>query len=155
MKVLVAGSYDPITFGHLDIIERCCRLFDEVLVLVQENLNKKTLFSSEERYELVKHEVAHLSNCEVKVGHGLTVDVAKKEKVDALIRGVRSVQDYEYEMNLALVNQKISHIETILLFTQPEYAIVSSSTVKEIARYQGKLDGFVSSYIEEKLKEKL
>ena len=154
-KAVYPGSFDPITNGHVDIIERASYLFDEVVVVIMENAAKKSLFTKEERVQMIQDEVAHLSNVSVLVGSGLTVKMAKQLGVNAMVRGIRATSDYEYEVSIATANMMLEKdIETMFLLSKPEYSFVSSSTVKEIAYYHGQLDKFVSKNIEDKLREK-
>ena len=154
-KAMIPGSFDPITKGHVDIIERSSHLFDEVVVVIMENSSKKALFTKEERVEMIKNEVAHLKNVSVYVGSGLTINTAKSLGVSAMVRGIRATSDYEYEVSIATANMMLDkNIETMFLLSKPEYSFVSSSIVKEIAYYHGELNSFVSERVEAKLKEK-
>ncbi|MGN1344278.1 MAG: pantetheine-phosphate adenylyltransferase [Traorella sp.] len=156
MKIaMIPGSFDPITRGHLDVIERSSRLFDEVFVVIMENSSKKALFSNEEKLDMIQEEIMHLDNVKVLVGSGLTVDMAKKLGASVMIRGIRATSDYEYEVSIASVNMMLNgDIETMFLLSQPQYSFVSSSMVKEVASYHGNLKPFVSEKIEKRLKEK-
>ena len=154
-KAMIPGSFDPITKGHVDIIERTSHLFDEVVVVIMENAVKKSLFTKEERVQMIQDEVSHLENVSVLVGSGLTVKMAKQLGANAMVRGIRATSDYEYEVSIATANMMLEKdVETMFLLSKPEYSFVSSSTVKEIAYYHGDLDKFVSKNIEEKLREK-
>lgn len=154
-KAMIPGTFDPITKGHLDVIERSSRLFDEVVVVIMENSSKKSLFSKEERIDMILKEVAHLDNVQAFVGSGLTIETAKKLNANVMIRGIRATSDYEYEVSIATANMMLNHeIETMFLLSKPEYSFVSSSTVKEIALHHGDLSHFVSESVEKKLREK-
>lgn len=154
-KAMIPGSFDPITKGHVDIIERSSHLFDEVIVVIMENSSKKALFSKEERVEMIKKEVEHLKNVSVFVGSGLTINTAKSLGVSAMVRGIRATSDYEYEVSIATANMMLDkNIETMFLLSKPEFSFVSSSIVKEIAYYHGELHNFVSQNVEKKLREK-
>ncbi len=154
-KAMIPGSFDPITKGHLDVIERCSQLFDEVIVVIMENAHKKALFDEHERKEMIEHDISHLSNVRVEIGSGLTIEMAKKLGVCAMIRGIRATSDYEYEVQIATANMMLEKkIETMFLLSKPEYSFVSSSTVKEIAMFHGELSHFVSDNVAAKLKEK-
>lgn len=154
-KVMIPGTFDPVTKGHLDVIERSSHLFDEVYVVLMENSAKKPLFSETERVEMIQHEIGHLKNVKVMAGDGLTIHMAQKLGVCAMVRGIRATSDYEYEVSIATANMMLeSNIETLFLLSKPEYSFVSSSTVKEIAMYHGDLSHFVTPFVEEKLKEK-
>lgn len=154
-RAMIPGTFDPVTKGHLDVIERSSALFDEVVVVLMVNMAKKPLFSEKERIEMLEREIAHLKNVRVLIGSGLTVHMAKKLGVNAMVRGIRATSDYEYEVSIGTANMMLEEkIETVFLLSKPQYSFVSSSTVKEIAMYHGDLTHFVSSYVEEKLKEK-
>ena len=145
---IVPGSFDPITLGHLDIISRAARIFDRVVVCVVANANKKTMFTLEERQDHVRRVTAHLPNVEVDSFHGLTVDYARACRARFLVRGLRAVTDFEYELQMAQTNHKVApDIDTIFFTTSVEYAYVSSSIVKEVASYGGDIRGFVAPEI--------
>ncbi|MCD6489478.1 MAG: pantetheine-phosphate adenylyltransferase [Thermodesulfobacterium sp.] len=152
------GTFDPITNGHLDIIKRALKLFDLVIVAVGENPQKTPLFSAEERVSLVKEAVKELSESdkiEVEAFSGLLIDFAQKKSASAIIRGLRAVSDFEYEMQLALINRKLSNnIDTIFLLTSLKWIFLSSSIVKEVAKFGGNIDDLVPRVVAEKLKEK-
>lgn len=154
-KAMVPGSFDPITLGHLDIITRASKMFDEVNVVILHNDAKKSMFTMEEKMEMILHEVKHLSNVKVDYSNSLAVDYAKNHDISVMVRGVRSVMDYAYEVNTASANTYLnSDIETILLISKSEYEFVSSSAVKEIALYKDDLTGLVSDYISKRIKDK-
>lgn len=154
-KAMIPGTFDPVTKGHLDVIERSSALFDEVYVVIMENAAKKPLFSAQERIEMIQKETAHLSNVKALIGSGLTVHMAKKLEACAMVRGIRATSDYEYEVSIGTANMMLeSEVETLFLLSKPEYSFVSSSTVKEIAMHHGDLSHFVSLDVEKKLKEK-
>ncbi|MCD6548059.1 MAG: pantetheine-phosphate adenylyltransferase [Thermodesulfobacterium sp.] len=152
------GTFDPITNGHLDIIKRALKLFDLVIVAVGENPQKTPLFSVEERIFLVKEAVKELSESdrvEVEAFSGLLIDFAQKKSASAIIRGLRAVSDFEYEMQLALMNRKLSNsIDTIFLLTSLKWIFLSSSIVKEVAKFGGNIDDLVPRVVAEKLREK-
>ncbi len=149
------GSFDPITLGHLDIIERSARIFDQIIVVIMDNSNKDCLFDREERLDMIKETCKHLDNVECLIGEGLSVDFAKKHNAVAMIRGMRAVADYEYEMQNASANMYINpDIETCFLLSKPKYSFYSSSTVKELAKYHQDVSIFVDEYVENKLKDK-
>ncbi len=149
------GSFDPMTRGHLDIIERAGRLYDEVIVLIMHNPGKKGTFDEQERKTMIERETQHLKNVKVHIGEGLTVKAAAALKADVMIRGIRATSDYEYELQIATANMMLNpQIETIFLMSRPEYSFVSSSTVKEIASYHGELCKFVTPYVEACLVER-
>lgn len=150
------GSFDPITLGHVDIIERISKMFDQVIVVVSESPQKVGLFSSQERKELIEKSLAHLKNVQVDIHEGLTVDYLKKKNSKVIVRGLRAVVDFEYEMTMANINRKLDpSLETVLVFANPEYYFVSSRGVKEVARYGGSLDGLVPDCVKQPLVQKL
>lgn len=149
------GSFDPITKGHLDIIQRASTIFDKVIVVIMKNERKKYLFSEEERLDMIQHACAEMKNVQCEVGHGLTVRYAQEKNACAMIRGIRAVLDYEYELQTATANMWLDeNVETVFFLAKPEYSFISSSTVKEIASYGENVDHFVDAYTAQKLKEK-
>jgi pantetheine-phosphate adenylyltransferase len=150
------GSFDPITLGHVDIIERISKMFDHVVVLVSESEQKSYLFTSKERKELIEKSLSHLKNVSVDIHEGLTIDYLKKKKAQVIVRGLRAVVDFEYEMTMANINKKLDpNLETLLVFASPEYYYVSSRGVKEVARYKGSLKGLVPDVVQAPLIKKL
>ncbi|WP_099950560.1 pantetheine-phosphate adenylyltransferase [Ezakiella peruensis] len=155
MRAVYPGSFDPITNGHLDIIFRGAKLFDELRVAVLNNVSKKSLFSSEERIKMIKENIKEYDNIIVEPFDGLLINYAKEVKADVIIRGLRAVSDYEYELQMALANKKLyDEIETIFLVSNSKYSYLSSSLVKEIAHFDGNLQDFVPINVNIKLKEK-
>lgn len=155
MIALYPGSFDPVTYGHLDIIERASKLFDELIIVIMENNEKKCAFNYQERKELLEKCTSHLNNVKVEIGSGLTVDFATSHNCQVLIRGVRAVSDYEYEMQLATANMTLQpEIETLFLLARPQYSFLSSSTAKTVAENKGDLSKFVPELVAQKLKEK-
>ncbi len=157
--VIYPGTFDPITNGHMDIIKRALKLFDTIIVAIGENPAKSPLFSKEERLFLVKEAIKELpehQRIEVEIFSGLLVDFAKKKSACAIIRGLRAVSDFEYEMQLALMNRKLSNsIDTIFLIPSLKWIFLSSSIIKEAAKLGGKVDDLVPPIVAEKLREKL
>lgn len=150
------GSFDPITKGHLDLIERAARKFDKVIVAVLININKKGMFSIEERVNLIEKCVAKYNNVEVKSFNGLLIDFVRKEKADVIIKGLRSVTDFEYEFQMALMNRELANeVETIFMVTSPNYSYISSSAIKQIASFNGEIKNFVPKEIVEDLEERI
>ncbi|MCP5461539.1 MAG: pantetheine-phosphate adenylyltransferase, partial [Thermotogae bacterium] len=132
MKAVYPGSFDPITYGHIDLVERCSKIFDEVLVLVMENVNKKHFFSHEERIEMVRCGVSHLENVTIITYSGLLVDFAKANDVKIIIRGLRAVSDFELELQMAHANKAmLQELETLFLMTDTSNSFISSSMVRE------------------------
>jgi len=154
--VIYPGSFDPVTNGHLDVIQRAARLFDRVIVAVAENDGKHPLFTLTERAELVKQAVKHLPRVETDVFDGLLVDYAIRRKAEAIIRGLRAVSDFEFEFQLALMNRKLNRkVETIFMMPKVTYTFLSSRMVKEIARLGGDVSPFVPPHIRTALRKKL
>jgi len=150
-----AGSFDPVTTGHIDIIERSCRHFDRVVVAVVHNITKKALFSLDERVEMIKESISHLPNVEVDSFSGLLVDYVAERKAGVIIRGLRSQSDFEYEMQLAMMNSHLfNEAETFFIMCRPEYLYISSSGVKEAALLGGKVEGLVPEPVRLRLVEK-
>ena len=159
MKACYPGTFDPITNGHLDIIERAAKIFDEVDVMLMVNPRKKCSFSVEERKQMIEDCLAakgNLKNVNVVIGSGLTVDFARERKCNAIIRGIRAVSDYEYELQQATANMMLGkEIETIFFIAKPQYSFLSSSVVKEIATNDGTIDTLVPNVILDRVNEKL
>lgn len=157
MRVAVyPGSFDPVTFGHIDIIERAAVLFDRVIVAVSRNPGKTPVFSVDERVEMLREVLRPYYNVEVDSFDGLTVNYAKSQGAQAIIRGLRAISDFENELMMALTNKKLEvSVETIFLMTRAEYSFISSSAVKEIAYFGGCIRDLVPPLVEEKLREKL
>ena len=158
MKIAVCpGSFDPVTLGHLDIINRASRLFDKVIVLVSFNYGKSSAsFSVEERMEMIRTVTKHLNNVEIDCNSGLLADYLKKTGAAAIVKGLRAVSDFEYEFQMALANKKLySEAETVFLTTSSENMYLSSSVVKEIASLGGDISGFVQPEILEVIKNRL
>ena len=143
MKVLVPGSFDPPTNGHIDVITRCSKVFDEVLVGVIINPTKDSLFSKENRSEMLEEIFQDNKKITIKSFEGLLVDFAKKNSVNAIVKGLRAMTDFDYELQMAQMNFNLADFETIFIPTSPEYGYVSSSLVKEIHSYGGDVDELV------------
>jgi pantetheine-phosphate adenylyltransferase len=155
-SALCAGTFDPITMGHLDVIERAARIFPRVVIGVATSPGKNPLFSQEERVELVKASTAHLPGVEVKNFSGLLVEFAESQKVQVIVRGLRAFSDFEYEFQMALTNRKLkSEIETIFLMPKQDYSYVSSSNVREVAQLGGNIEQFVPPPVQAALRVKL
>lgn len=149
------GSFDPITYGHLDIIERTSKVFDKVYISVLKNSSKKGLFMPQERVDMIEKVTSHLDNVEVKQFDGLLVDFCNEVGAKAIVRGLRAVSDFEYEMQLTSMNRKLdSDIETIYMMTNNNYSFISSSIVKEVAKYGGKIEDVVPPHVGALLQEK-
>lgn len=149
------GTFDPITYGHLDIINRASNVVDELVIGVLHNYTKETLFSREERVELIRDVLGDRPQITVKSYDGLLIDFAKQEKADFVIRGIRAITDFEYELQMSQTNRILCPgIDTLFFTTSLEYAYLSSSTVREVASFGGDISRFVPEYIEKKVKEK-
>lgn len=153
-RAVYPGSYDPVTNGHLDIIGRAAALFDEVVVAVLINKNKRTLFTVEERMEMLREATAQYPNVRIDSWYGLLVDYCREQGIRAVVKGLRAVSDFEYELQMAQMNQRLSGVETLFMFTNPEYSFLASSLVKEVAQYGGSVAGLVPPSVEERLREK-
>lgn len=150
------GSFDPVTTGHLDIIERISKIFDHVIVLAAESQQKAYLFSVEERASFLKKALVNFRNVEVDLFSGLTVDYMKKKNAHVIVRGLRAIADFEYEGTLANMNYRLApEIETFMIFSRPEYYFISSRAVKEVGRHNGNLKGLVPEFIIPEITKKL
>jgi len=146
------GSFDPITNGHMDIIERASKLCDKLIVAVLVNRSKTPVFSLEERVDLIKCSVKHLHNVEVESFSGLLIDYMNEKKAKVIIKGLRAVSDFEYELQMALLNKNLdSDIETLFMMTNINYSFLSSSSVRELATHKGSIDGLVPDCIKERV----
>lgn len=156
MKVAIyPGTFDPITNGHIDVIERASQLFEKLIVVIAINSKKINLFDEEERLSMVKKSLSHLLNVEVVLHKGLIVDFAQQNNAKALIRGIRSVTDFEYELQIALMNRKMNNELQTLFFTPHEkYLYLNSSIIRELARYDRDVSDFVPEIVQQMLKEK-
>ncbi|MEW6725293.1 MAG: pantetheine-phosphate adenylyltransferase [Bacillota bacterium] len=156
MKVLLPGSFDPLTFGHLDIIQRAATLFDEVLVTVFHNPEKAGLLTPGERVELLKEATADLLNVAVDAYPGLVATYARERGARVIIKGLRALSDFEYEFKMALMNKRLDNdLETLFMMTANEYSFLSSSLIKDVVRWGGSVEGLVPPRVEEVLREKL
>ncbi|HCD45076.1 MAG TPA: pantetheine-phosphate adenylyltransferase [Lachnoclostridium sp.] len=155
-KAVYPGSFDPVTFGHLDIIERSARMSDHLIIGVLNNNSKTPLFSVEERVNMLKSLTKDLPNVEVKSFGGLLVDFVRANQADAVIRGLRAVTDFEYELQIAQTNRVMApEIDTVFLTTNLKYSYLSSSIVKEIAAYGGEINTFVPACVAERVMKKM
>jgi pantetheine-phosphate adenylyltransferase, bacterial len=149
------GSFDPVTLGHLDIIERSSRLVDKLIIGVLKNSTKKALFSTEERVELLQRVTREIPNVTIESYQGLLVDFAHERKANVIVRGLRAITDFEYELQLAQTNHKLNpEVDTMFLTTSVEYAYLSSSIVREIASYRGEIGQFVPQEIVQAIYDK-
>ncbi len=151
------GSFDPITNGHLDVVERAAAQLDEVVVAVLENPRKSanSLFDIDERITMIEQVVVHLPNVRVDRFHGLLVDYCTTNGIGMIVKGLRAVSDFEYELQMAQMNQRLADVETLFLSTSPDWSYLSSSLVKEVARYGGDVEGLVPPLVLDALRERL
>jgi pantetheine-phosphate adenylyltransferase len=154
-RVVCPGSFDPVTNGHLDIITRAAQLYDEVVVAVGANPAKKTLFSLAERVELIREATKELDNVLVDHFDGLTVDFCRSRHIPVIIKGLRAVSDFDYELQMAQMNYSQAGVETLFMTTNPLYAFLSSSLVKEFCQYGGDVSGLVPANVLEQLSARL
>ncbi|GGO04598.1 phosphopantetheine adenylyltransferase [Microbispora rosea subsp. aerata] len=154
-RVVCPGSFDPVTNGHLDIIGRTSRLYDEVVVAVLINIEKHSLFTVDERIEMLQAVTKEYGNVRVEKFHGLLVDFCRQQGIPAIVKGLRAVSDFDYELQMAQLNYRMSGVETLFMSTNPEYSFLSSSRLKEIARYGGDISGLVPDLVRELLVERL
>ncbi|PIQ24776.1 pantetheine-phosphate adenylyltransferase [bacterium (Candidatus Blackallbacteria) CG17_big_fil_post_rev_8_21_14_2_50_48_46] len=154
-RAIYPGSFDPVTNGHLDIMERAAHLFDEVIVAVSTNIAKKCTFSVEERQEMIRQSTQHLPNLKIDGCDGLIVDYARQVQGNVIIRGLRAVSDFEIELKMALMNKHLNpEVDTVFLMPKAEYMFLNSSLIREIAGFGGNISDFVSPCVEELLRKK-
>jgi pantetheine-phosphate adenylyltransferase len=152
---LCPGSFDPVTNGHIDIVERASRYFDRVIVAVIRNPQKtQSLFTLEERQAMLAEEIAHLENVRIEFFKGLLVEFAKEHHAESIVKGLRAVSDFDYELQMAQMNQQLSGIDTFFISTSPQYSFLSSSLVREVAKYGGDVSGMVPPKVAKRLKER-
>ena len=150
------GSFDPMTLGHLDVIERAAQMFDTLTVSVLNNMTKSPLFSAEERVKILEEATAHLDNVKIDSFSGLLIDYCEKNDIHIVVRGLRAITDFEYELQIAQTNRKLSkgQVDTIFLTTSLEYAYLSSSAVKEIASFHGDISQCVPEFLVDRIHNK-
>ena len=153
-RVVCPGSFDPVTNGHLDIISRAAGLYDEVIVAVLINVTKHSLFTVDERVEMLSQVTSSYGNVKIERFHGLLVDFCAANGISAVIKGLRAVSDFEYEMQMAQMNYRMAKVETLFMTTNPLYSFLSSSLVKEITRYGGDVSGLVPEIVLSRLRER-
>ncbi|MBN2425659.1 MAG: pantetheine-phosphate adenylyltransferase [Calditrichaceae bacterium] len=150
------GTFDPITLGHIDIIERASKLFDEVIVTIAINLTKEPLFDNEERMDMIQQAIKNFPNVQVAAFDGLVVDFAHKNKATVIIRGLRAISDFEYEFQMALMNRHLDDsITTVFLMPHEAFTYLNSTIIKNVASFGGDIKKFVTEYVENKLLDKL
>ncbi len=149
---LCPGSFDPVTYGHIDIIERTARHFDDVIVAVIRNPQKsQSLFSLEERQEMLREVTSHLGNVRIDSFKGLLVEFAREHGASAIVKGLRAISDFDYELQMAQMNQQLSEIDTFFISTSPQYSFLSSSLVREVARFGGDISSMVPPLVAKRL----
>ncbi|HEV3278554.1 MAG TPA: pantetheine-phosphate adenylyltransferase [Terriglobia bacterium] len=154
--VIYPGSFDPITNGHLDLIERGARMFEHLVVAVLTNIEKRPLFTVHERVDMLRAVTKGMSNVSVDTFSGLVVEYAKRKKAQALLRGIRAFSDYEYELQMALMNRRLEPtLETVFMMPAESYTYVSSRLVKEVLLHNGSVKNLVPAIVEERMKEKI
>lgn len=153
-KVVCPGSFDPVTNGHLDIIERAAKLFDEVTVAVLVNENKQGLFTLDERLDMLTQVTSPFDNVKVDSFTGLLVDYCAEHQIAAIVKGLRAVSDFDYEQQMAQMNGKLTGVDTVFIPTSPEYSFLASSLVKEVARHHGDVSGLVPGLVLARLRER-
>jgi pantetheine-phosphate adenylyltransferase len=154
-RAVCPGSFDPITFGHLDIIERASEQFDEVVVAVLANRTKASLFTVEERMEMISQTTSQYKNVKVDSWHGLLVDYCKTNSIQAIVKGLRAVTDFDYELQMAQINLQGIGVETMFMATAPAHSFLSSSIVKELAHFGGDVSSMVPSIVNDALKARV
>jgi pantetheine-phosphate adenylyltransferase len=154
-RCVCPGSFDPVTNGHLDVIERAAGLFDEVVIAVLVNVSKEGLFSVDERIAMLREVAGHLPNVVVESFDGLLVDYCRERDIPAVVKGLRAVTDFDYELQMAQMNHRLTRLETLFVATNPEYSYLSSSLVKEVAAYGGDVSGLVPDVVLTRLTDRL
>jgi pantetheine-phosphate adenylyltransferase len=154
-RVVCPGSFDPVTNGHLDIISRVSRLYDEVVVAVLINITKKSLFTVEERMEMLREVSTQYGNVRVDSFHGLLVDFCEANGISAVVKGLRAVSDFDYELQMAQMNYSMAKVETMFMTTNPLYSFLSSSLIREVAKYGGDVSGLVPEQVIGRLRARL
>jgi pantetheine-phosphate adenylyltransferase len=154
-RVVCPGSFDPVTNGHLDIISRAAAMYDEVVVAVLINVTKQGLFTVDERVELLREVTSEYGNVKIDRFHGLLVDFCAANGITAVVKGLRAVSDFEYEMQMAQANYRMAKVETLFMTTSPQYSFLSSSLIKQIARFGGDLSGLVPEPVASRLRRRM
>jgi pantetheine-phosphate adenylyltransferase len=155
LTALCPGTFDPVTNGHLDVVGRATSMFDSVVVAVLENPSKTPLFTLAERIALLEEGIGDLSNARIGSFGGLLVDYARSQGAHVIVKGLRAVSDYEYEIQMAQMNQRIGEIDTLFMATSPKWSFLSSSLVKEVARLGGDVEGLVPAHVRTALMDRL
>jgi pantetheine-phosphate adenylyltransferase len=153
-RAVCPGSFDPITNGHLDVIERASRFFDEVVVAVGINVSKNRMFEPDERVEMIQEATAHVPNITVETFSGLIVDFCTARGIQAIVKGLRAVSDFDYELQMGQMNRSLADVDTLFMPADPHYSFLSSSLVKEVAMYGGEITGLVPESVLRRLRER-
>lgn len=153
-RVVCPGSFDPVTYGHIDIIGRAAKQYDEVVAAVLNNVNKRGLFTVPEKLDMLREGTAELANVRVSEFDGLLVDFCRSNGIETIVRSLRSVSDFDYELQIAQMNYRLSGVETVFMTANPQYSFLSSSLVREIAQHRGDVSSLVTPYVQERLREK-
>ena len=155
VRAIYPGSFDPLTNGHLDLIERGSKIFGELVVAILRNSEKNPLFTVEERLEMLRHETSRFGNVQVSTFDGLLVEFCRLQKAQAVLRGIRAISDYEYELQMALMNRRLEPgIETVFMMPAETYSYVSSRLVKEVFRLGGNVSGLIPQHVEDRLRKR-
>ena len=154
MRAICPGSFDPVTNGHLDVFTRAAKIADEVVVAVLVNRSKAGMFSVEERIEILTEVTADLPNVRIDSFHGLLVDYCRDNGIEAIVKGLRAVSDFDYELQMAQMNHRLGEVETLFVSTNPQYSYLSSSLIKEVARHGGDVSGLVPQAVLDRFPEK-
>jgi pantetheine-phosphate adenylyltransferase len=154
-RAVCPGSFDPVTLGHLDIVERASKVYDEVTVAVLVNKKKSSLYTVEERMDLLREVTAGYGNVRVDSFHGLLVDYCRTQGIPVIVKGLRAISDFDYELQMAQMNLSLAGVETLFMTTNPQYSFLSSSLVKEVATYGGDVSGLVPEVVHQSLVERL
>ncbi len=154
MKAICPGSFDPVTNGHLDVFTRAAKIADEVVVAVLVNRSKAGMFSVEERIEILADVTADLPNVRIDSFHGLLVDYCRDNGIEAIVKGLRAISDFDYELQMAQMNHRLGEVETLFVSTNPQYSYLSSSLIKEVARHGGDVSGLVPQAVLDRFPEK-
>jgi pantetheine-phosphate adenylyltransferase len=154
-RAVCPGSFDPVTLGHLDIVERASKVYDEVTVAVLVNKKKSSLYTVEERMDLLREVTAGYGNVVVDSFHGLLVDYCRTQGIPVIVKGLRAISDFDYELQMAQMNLSLAGVETLFMTTNPQYSFLSSSLVKEVATYGGDVSGLVPEVVHQSLVERL
>ncbi|WP_116243799.1 pantetheine-phosphate adenylyltransferase [Nocardiopsis sp. FIRDI 009] len=153
-RVVCPGSFDPVTFGHIDIIGRAAKQYDEVVAAVLNNVNKRGLFTVPEKLDMLRESTADLDNVRVSEFDGLLVDFCRANGIETIVRSLRSVSDFDYELQIAQMNFQLSGVETVFMTANPKYSFLSSSLVREVAQHGGDVSTLVTPYVQERLRDK-